>query len=222
MFIPQCQASSGPGAAPGTHSVDEGLRSLLRLYLTAELSGNTSDCPLGCHSVHPPNGRLTSDSWQGTNSAAPRRHRRAVVQSPALSPRHPATRPRTRPRIGHVLRSPRGSQCGGCRRLSPPLAPRTRQGRELLWPIAEQPAGPSAVRLGRCRIASAGVSGAAMVGHLSEGAIAVRRRPGAGPDSSGRTDLERCKADRGREQLLNRRASGRRLRDHGGSLPGSQ
>lgn len=48
--------------------------------------------------------------------------------SPPLRPRHPATRPRTQPPTSHVLCPPRSSQCGGCRRLGPPLAPRTRWG----------------------------------------------------------------------------------------------
>lgn len=66
---------------------------------------------------------------EGTNSAAPRTLGRTPNQRPTLRSRHPATRPRTRPWKGHVLRPSRGSQCGGCQRLGPPLAPRARCGR---------------------------------------------------------------------------------------------
>lgn len=167
-------------------------------------------------------GGQSSDSWRGTNAAAQRRHRRAENQSPALRTRHPATRPRTRPRTSHVPRPPRGSQCGGCRRLGPPLAPRARWGRSCTHSCSSQslssPRDP-AEKLGWCRSASAGVSGAAMVGHLSEGAIAVRRRPESRADGPGSAGLERCKEDRGREPLSIGRASGRKLCSRGGCRP---
>lgn len=57
-----------------------------------------------------------------------------------------------------------------------------------------------------------------MVGHLSEGAIAVRRQPGTGPMALA------ARAWSGAEQTgegADGRASGRILRGLGGSLPGS-
>ena len=153
--------------------------------------------------------RARGESSRNPSALRPWRRPRHASRAPRLGapppgPRHPATRPGTRTPVGHVSRVPRLSQCGGCSALRPPRAVRTPGGGggsrsssgQSPW-SARVPGSKARLVLGEPERGSC--CGGTMVGHLSEGAIAVRRRLRAGRGPGWLWALGPCGWRRGRE-----------------------